>query len=72
MKVTDIINTFLDTFGGSDGGESFLKFKFILEEMEQKAEAGDTAAHEVIDRVAGVARLIKYATTTSAGKSLDM
>lgn len=56
------IQTFLDCFGGADGGVSFVKFRGLMEEMEKKATKGDEGAYEIIERVHAVSRLIEYAS----------
>ncbi len=48
MIKNEIIDPILDCFSGADGGMSFVKLKFFLEQMEQKSEKGDIAAKEIL------------------------
>jgi len=44
----EILDPILDCFGGTDGGGSFVKLKFFLEQIEQKSKKGDIAAKEIL------------------------
>ena len=52
------INYILDTFTGGDGGISFIKFKVLIEHLDQK---DDEAAREIIRIVRRFVRLIETA-----------
>ena len=58
--VKETLQTFLDTFGGTDGGVSFLQFRTLMETLADQAENGDEGSTDIIDRVAKVAALIDY------------
>lgn len=58
--VKETLQTFLDTFGGTDGGISFIQFRALMETLAEQADDGDLGSADIIDRVAKVAALIKY------------
>ncbi len=41
----------LDVFSGADGGESFIRFKKLLQQLDNKAIEGDEAAIILIEQV---------------------
>lgn len=46
----------------------FIKFRFLLEELARRADNGDEAAIEIVDRVSQVAELITYANSRNIGE----
>lgn len=58
--VKETLQTFLDTFAGTDGGISFIQFRTLLETLADQADNGDYGSADIIDRVAKVAALIEY------------
>lgn len=39
----------LDTFGGTDGGISFVNIKCLIEMVDERAQAGDQASIELLE-----------------------
>ena len=48
----------LDTMGGADGGISFVKYHFKMQNLAKMADEGDTAAAELIELHHRFAKLI--------------
>jgi hypothetical protein len=49
----------LDCFTGADGGGTFIKFKFGMEEMAKRADNGDAGAVELCRIMSRFVRLIE-------------
>jgi hypothetical protein len=62
-ETKEAVNQFTTTFTGEDGGIGFVKLCSLIETLDIQAEAGDKAAAQIIDRIQGVARFIKFAIT---------
>lgn len=48
----------LDCFTGVDGGIKFLRVKFALDDLDERAERGDEAAEELMQVLIRFGRLI--------------
>ena len=60
-KTQQSFNNILDTFGGTDGGGSFVLTKSFIEDFDKRAENGDKDAEEIIKIVHRFSNLINFA-----------
>ena len=58
IKTKWALDRITDIFTGVDGGISFSKFKELLEELDNQAVSGDSAAKEILEIVYQFDRLI--------------
>jgi hypothetical protein len=56
----DAVHNILDTFTGADGGVSFMKFRWFVEEMARRQDT-DLSAKKILDIVLQFNRLIEIA-----------
>lgn len=59
-SIANTVQTFLNVFGGVDGGVSFVKVKFKLETLGKAADSGDKDAIQIVEKVVAVERLISF------------
>lgn len=52
----------LDCFSGLDGGITFIQLKILLKELEEKANANDQSAKELVKAVHVFANIITFAS----------
>ena len=57
----EAIDDIMDTFGGADGGISFINLRTLLERVDKLCENGDTYAQEILETVYKFQRLIAIA-----------
>ena len=55
------LNNILDTMSGADGGVSFIKLKFLLEDWERQAAQGDKPAQELCNVLHRFSNLVDVA-----------
>lgn len=65
-SIKEMLNLLLDTFGGTDGGISFIKFKCMLETLEQNT---DMASKEILTIVKKFCILIEIAQNPPINKA---
>jgi hypothetical protein len=64
LRVKKSLDNILDTFGGVDGGISFVQLKTLVEQLASRAETGDESAAEVLNVMFRFERLIEVAKKT--------
>jgi len=60
-QVDEAIILITDTFGGADGGASFVKLNFFYQDMANRSNEGDVAADKIINIALQFAKIIKLA-----------
>ncbi len=60
QSVQKQIGTLLHVFAAGDGGGSFVRVKVFLEDTEDKANAGDANAEEILCRLQGLVNLVQH------------
>lgn len=61
-KLKAAMETILDCMAGGDGGVSFANLCLLLQEMDEKAKAGDPGAKEILQTPIRLAKLIEIAS----------
>ena len=62
-KTKAAFDNILDCMTGADGGGRFIKFKAFVAGLDEKAEAGDEPAKEIVSMVHRVSKLIDLANS---------
>lgn len=60
--VQQVLERIVNVFAGYDGGVSFVKLRFFLEDLERQANDGDKPAQQIIEVVNQFDRLLSCAT----------
>lgn len=60
-ELQEHFDNILDTFSGADGGIRFVKFKWMLNDLEHQASSGDESAQKILDIVEQFSRMITVA-----------
>lgn len=68
-KVLAAFDTILDTFGGVDGGRSFICLMQLIGILDGAAKAGDPRAKQALEPIIKVQKLIEYANEKSTNPS---
>ena len=63
LKTKEYLDNILDCFGGADGGVSFAKFRYAVEDLEKQAMGGDVSAKRIIEVVRQFSKLINVLGT---------
>ena len=63
LKTKEYLDNVLDCFGGADGGVSFVKFRYAVEDLEKQAMGGDVSAKRIIEVVRQFSKLINVLGT---------
>jgi len=51
----------MDCMAGADGGGRFLRLKFMIEDMDKRADKGEVGAQQIVDVMVYFSRLIDVA-----------
>ena len=54
------LKNILDTMTGADGGIKFVKFKMLVEDMENRINNGDKQADQILDIMDKFSKLIDF------------
>lgn len=65
-EVQEAMDKFLDTFGGGDGGISFIKLCTFIRSMDAEAQAGNVAAEGIVTIMLRFHKLVKFAESANA------
>ena len=65
QATTDAMNKILDTFGGIDGGISYMRMCELIKELGKRANNGDRGAATLVGYVHKFAALINVARSSS-------
>lgn len=63
QETQDNLSRINEIFGGSNGGVDFVKFRWLIEEMDRQASEKDPAAIQIIEHLAQMRRLMDYSIT---------